>query len=65
MTLKNISAVNDGLIKFPGNVLFSTHDHEFIQTVANRVIRLDGGIGFDKKTTYNDYLNETMSLGIS
>ena len=40
LDLESITAVNNGLIDFKGNVLFSSHDHEFIQTVANRVIQL-------------------------
>ncbi|MCR9205923.1 MAG: ATP-binding cassette domain-containing protein, partial [Halobacteriovoraceae bacterium] len=60
LDLESITAVNDGLIRFPGTVLFTTHDHEFIQTVANRVITLDGEITFDKQTSYNDYLQESV-----
>lgn len=60
LDLESITAVNDGLIRFPGTVLFTTHDHEFIQTVANRVITLDGEITFDKQTTYNEYLQESV-----
>ena len=58
LDLESISAVNDGLIKFAGNILFSTHDHEFIQTVANRVIQIDGGIKYDKWTSYDEFLAE-------
>ena len=57
LDLESITAVNDGLIEFKGNVLFSSYDHQFIQTVANRIIefKADGTI-VDKTTTYDDYL---------
>ncbi|MEC7276787.1 MAG: ATP-binding cassette domain-containing protein [Bdellovibrionota bacterium] len=60
LDLESITAVNDGLIRFEGTILFTTHDHEFIQTVANRVITLDGGVTYDKQTTYDEYLQETV-----
>ncbi len=57
LDLESITAVNDGLIDFKGNVLFSSYDHQFIQTVANRIIefKADGTI-VDKTMTYDDYL---------
>ena len=57
LDLESITAVNDGLIEFKGNVLFSSYDHQFIQTVANRIIefKADGTI-VDKTMTYDDYL---------
>lgn len=60
LDLESITAVNDGLIRFEGTVLFTTHDHEFIQTVANRVITLKGDVAYDKQTTYDDYLQESV-----
>lgn len=60
LDLESITAVNDGLIKFEGTVLFTTHDHEFIQTVANRVIIIDKKITYDKQTNYDDYLQEAV-----
>jgi len=62
LDLESITAVNDGLIRFEGTVLFSTHDHEFIQTVANRVIVLDGSVAYDKEISYDEYLDETYKL---
>ena len=49
--------MNNGLIDFKGVVLFTSHDHEFTQTVANRIIELlpEGGV-FDRMTTYDEYL---------
>lgn len=56
LDLESITAVNDGLIRFKGTVLFASHDHEFIQTVANRIIELDGEIIGDKYCTYDEYM---------
>lgn len=57
LDLESITAVNNGLIEFKGVVLFSSHDHEFTQTVANRIIEIlpEGGT-FDRVTTYDEYL---------
>lgn len=59
LDLESITAVNNGLIDFKGVVLFASHDHEFVQTVANRIIELlpQGGV-FDRVTTYDEYLEE-------
>lgn len=57
LDLESITAVNDGLIEFKGNILFSTYDHEMLQTVANRIIEIDeGGQITDKRMSYEDYL---------
>lgn len=57
LDLESISAVNDGLIRFEGCVLFTSHDHQFVQTVANRIIEItDGKVSQDKVTNYDDYL---------
>lgn len=56
LDLESITAVNEGLIRYPGNVIFTSHDHEFIQTVANRIIVLDSKLVEDKYTTYDEYL---------
>lgn len=59
LDLESITAVNDGLIDFKGTILFTSHDHEFVQTVANRIIEIDpatGKLHNDKQTTYDDYL---------
>ncbi|MBR4074730.1 MAG: ABC-F family ATP-binding cassette domain-containing protein, partial [Firmicutes bacterium] len=57
LDLESITAVNDGLIAFKGNVLFASHDHEFIQTVANRIMEIsaDGKLT-DKLCTYDEYI---------
>ncbi|NJL23959.1 MAG: ATP-binding cassette domain-containing protein [Calothrix sp. SM1_5_4] len=56
LDLESITAVNEGIQRFKGNVIFTTHDHEFIQTVANRVIELDTTVKEDKYTTYDEYI---------
>lgn len=60
LDLESITAVNEGLTRFEGTVLFTTHDHEFIQTVANRVIVLESELVYDKETTYENYLQEVV-----
>lgn len=61
LDLESITAVNEGLTRFKGNVIFTSHDHEFIQTVANRIIELkDGKLVEDKYTTYDDYLKTKL-----
>lgn len=56
LDLESITAVNEGLKRFKGNVIFTSHDHEFIQTVANRVIEIDGGVIYDNYISYDEYL---------
>ncbi|MBQ9360268.1 MAG: ATP-binding cassette domain-containing protein [Lachnospiraceae bacterium] len=57
LDMESITALNNGLIKFPGVEIFSCHDHQFVQTTANRImeIRPDGTL-VDKITTYDEYL---------
>jgi ATPase subunit of ABC transporter with duplicated ATPase domains len=57
LDMESISALNEGLIKFPGVILIACRDHQVIQTTANRIIEIlpDGSI-IDKITTYDDYL---------
>lgn len=57
LDMESIQALNNGLIKYPGVVIFSCHDHQFVQTTANRImeIRPDGTL-IDKITTYDEYL---------
>ena len=58
LDLESITAFNNALINFPGTVLFTSHDHEFVQTVANRIIELTPNGYTDKLMTYDDYLND-------
>ncbi len=57
LDLESITAVNDGLKAFKGNIIFASHDHEFISTVANRIMEIDGeGHLTDKLCTYDEYV---------
>ena len=56
LDMESITALNNGLIKFPGVELFSCHDHQFVQTTANRIMEILPGGLIDKITTYDEYL---------
>ena len=57
LDMESITALNNGMMKFPGVVLFTALDHQFIQTVANRIMEIvPGGSLIDKVTTYDEYL---------
>ena len=56
LDLESIQAFNNNLIQFKGNILFSSHDHEFIQTVADRIIELTPSGTIDKLMDYDDYI---------
>ena len=56
LDLESIQAFNNNLVNFKGNILFSSHDHEFINTVADRIIELTPKGTIDKLTTYDDYI---------
>ena len=58
LDLESIQAFNNTLVNYKGNVLFSSHDHEFIQTVANRVIELTPNGNIDKMIEYDDYISD-------
>ena len=57
LDMESITALNNGLIKFPGVILFTSHDHQFVQTTANLIMEiLPNGTMIDKITTYDEYL---------
>lgn len=56
LDLESISAVNEGLGRFKGTVIFTSHDHELIQTVANRIIEVDQTIVYDNHISYEEYV---------
>jgi ATPase subunit of ABC transporter with duplicated ATPase domains len=58
LDLESITAFNNGLKDFKGNVLFTSHDHQFVQTVANRIIELTPTGIIDKMTEYDDYITD-------
>ncbi|MBR2216675.1 MAG: ATP-binding cassette domain-containing protein [Selenomonadaceae bacterium] len=61
LDLESITALNNGLIAFSGTVLFVSHDHEFIQTIANRIIDITPDGVVDRVSAYDDFLaNETV-----
>ncbi len=63
LDMESITSLNNGVIKFPGVILFACHDHQFVQTTANRIIEfLPDGTIVDKVTTYDEYLaNDEMA----
>lgn len=58
LDLESITAFNNGLIDYKGTVLFTSHDHEFVQTVANRIIEITPGGMIDRRMPFDDYLND-------
>jgi ATPase subunit of ABC transporter with duplicated ATPase domains len=58
LDLESITAFNDGMIAFPGIVLMTTHDHQFMQTVANRIIEITPKGIIDRLCTYDEYLED-------
>jgi ATPase subunit of ABC transporter with duplicated ATPase domains len=56
LDLESITALNNGLINFKGSMMFASHDHQFVQTIANRVIELTEDGLIDKQTSYDEYL---------
>lgn len=56
LDLESITAVNNGLSDFKSNVFFTSHDHEFVQTVANRIIEITPDGIIDRRCTFDEYL---------
>ena len=66
LDLESITALNNGIIAFKGTALFASHDHEFVQTIANRIIAITPDGVVDRGTTYDDFLaNETVQQQIA
>lgn len=57
LDMESITALNNGLMKFPGVILFTSQDHQFIQTIANRIMEITPNGLIDKITTYDEYLD--------
>ena len=57
LDLESITSLNNGMVNFKGNILFTSHDHELCSTVANRIIEIDTTKTFDRMTTYDEYLD--------
>src|SRR5690625_4135283 len=58
LDLESITALNNGLIKFTGSILFASHDQQFINSIANRLIELTPTGVVDKEMTYNEYISD-------
>jgi ATPase subunit of ABC transporter with duplicated ATPase domains len=56
LDLESITSFNNGLKNYPGSCLFTTHDHEFIQSIANRIIEIGPNGCIDKEMTYDEYI---------
>ena len=59
LDLESITALNDALVSYPGSILFTSHDHEFIQTIANHIIEVGPkGIVSRQDTSYDEFLDK-------
>ncbi|MEE9431931.1 MAG: ATP-binding cassette domain-containing protein [Melioribacteraceae bacterium] len=58
LDMEAISALNNSLIDFPGTIIFSSHDHQFIHTIANRIIEITPNRTIDKRMTFDEYIND-------
>lgn len=58
LDLESITALNNGLIKFKGSILFTSHDHQFINSIANRLIEITPAGIIDKEMSYDDYVRD-------
>ncbi|EGD49094.1 ABC transporter related protein [Ruminiclostridium papyrosolvens DSM 2782] len=62
LDLESITALNNGLINYKGTILFTSHDHEFVQTIANRIVEITPKGIIDRQMTYDEYLeNEDIA----
>lgn len=62
LDLESITSLNNGLIKYNGELLFASHDHQFVQTVANRIIEITENGIIDRKCTYDEYLESKNKM---
>ena len=60
LDLESITAVNDGLVRYKGTILFTTHDHEFMQTVGGRIIEINSKLEHDNYSTYDEFLSTKL-----
>ena len=58
LDLESIASLNDALIRYPETILFSSHDHQFVETVADRLIDVTPGRFYDKQIRFDEYLQE-------
>ena len=64
LDLESITALNNGLIDFDGTILFTSHDHQFIQTIANRIIEITPNGIIDRGMSYDEYLESEEIKGL-
>ena len=64
LDLESITALNNGLVNYKGTLLFNSHDHQFVQTIATRVIELTPEGILDQRMTYDEYLEGREQLGL-
>ena len=62
LDLESIAALNNGMSDFGGNIIFTTHDHQLIQTVANRIIEFKDGKIIDRRMTYDEYIESMKNV---
>ena len=62
LDLESITALNNGLINYKGVILFTSHDHQFVQTIANRIIEITPHGIIDKRMSYDEYLESDLSF---
>jgi ATPase subunit of ABC transporter with duplicated ATPase domains len=65
LDLESITAVNEGIVRFKGTVIFTSHDHEFIQTSANRIIEIDVTLKDDQEMKYDEFVNMKKPNGLN
>ena len=63
LDLESITSVNNGLIAFKGTMLFSSHDHKFIETIANRIIEITPAGLMDRRMEFNEFLEDEALQG--
>ncbi|MCB0030683.1 MAG: hypothetical protein KDE28_22385, partial [Anaerolineales bacterium] len=61
LDLEGITALNDGLINFPGVLFFSSHDYQFVETIANRIIEICPGGIIDRPIGLEEYINDARA----
>ena len=62
LDLESITALNNGLINYKGVILFTSHDHQFVQTIANRIIEITPHGIIDKRMSYDEYLESDLEF---
>ena len=61
LDLESITALNEGLMEYKGTILFDSHDHQFVQTIADRIIEIMPNGIIDRKETFDEYLEDPVA----